>query len=252
MHYPIPYLFEGSKVRVISIDGDPWFNINDICEILDIANASQAAARLDEDERDICLTYTPTGAQEMLYANEAGLYTLILGSRKAKAKEFKRWVTHEVIPSIRVQGYYLLTNGQTIGLEDLIILQAASVKELRSRVEQVEDSARSSANQMQKIKDAIACEDKNWRTQINEQMNTIGNVVGDYSEVKHQSYEILNRRARCNVEQRLKNLQKRMGENGASISQMARINKLDVIEADPRLREIYKGIVKELYIKYVV
>jgi prophage antirepressor-like protein len=247
----LPFVYEGMQVRVFTIDGDPWFNARDICEVLDLGNPSQAVARLEEDERGIISTDTPSGPQDMLYVNEAGLYALILGSRKPQAREFKRWVTHEVIPSIRRSGMYLVAGNPAMSLEDLIILQATSVKELKNKVEQVETAALTANRQIQNFKDVLISEDKNWRRWVNEQMNSIGMALGDYQDVKHRSYELLCQRARCNLEQRLKNMRQRMEAGGAARSQVARLNKLDVIEADPRLKEIYTGIVKELYIKYV-
>lgn len=138
-----------------------------------------------------------------------------------------------------------------MSLEDLIILQATSVKELKIKVEQVETAALTANRQIQSFKDVLISEDKNWRRWINEQMNSIGMALGDFQDVKHRSYELLGQRARCNLEQCLKNMQQRMEAGGAPRSQVARLNKLDIIEADPRLKEIYTGIVKELYIKYV-
>ena len=77
----------------------------DVCEILEID--SSQTRRLDEDEKGLCPIQTPGGIQEMTCINEPGLYSLVLGSRKSEAKEFKRWVTHEVLPSIRKTGGYV-------------------------------------------------------------------------------------------------------------------------------------------------
>lgn len=82
-------------------DGEPWFVAADVCRALEIKNGRDAVAKLDDDEKGVGLTDTPGGAQEMTIVNEPGLYTLVLGSRKPEAKAFKRWITHEVIPSIR-------------------------------------------------------------------------------------------------------------------------------------------------------
>lgn len=102
---------EFGSVRTIAIDNEPWFVAVDVCKALDICNPSMALARLDEDEK---MTLNSTeghsgqrgGAQNYNIVNEPGLYTLVLGSRKAEAKAFKRWITHEVIPSIRKHGAY--------------------------------------------------------------------------------------------------------------------------------------------------
>lgn len=87
-----------------TLDGEPWVVAKDVCDALEINNTSKALERIDADEKGITSSYTPSGIQEMLIVNESGLYTLILGSRKKEAKEFKRWVTHEVIPAIRKTG----------------------------------------------------------------------------------------------------------------------------------------------------
>lgn len=92
------------EVRTIAKDGEPWFVAKDVCEALDLGNSRQAVSRLDEDEKGVILTDTLGGNQQVGVVSEAGLYTLVLGSRKPEAKAFKRWITHEVIPTIRRHG----------------------------------------------------------------------------------------------------------------------------------------------------
>lgn len=95
------------NVRAIMRDGEPWFVAADICKALEIANNRDALTRIDNDEKGVALADTLGGKQEVTIVNEPGLYSLVLGSRKPEAKVFKRWVTHEVIPSIRKHGAYL-------------------------------------------------------------------------------------------------------------------------------------------------
>ncbi len=102
----VPFAFEGAEVRVIDRNGDPWFVAADVCAALDIGNVSMSVGRLDDDERGISTADTLGGAQEMLVVNESGLYSLVLTSRKPAAKRFKKWVTSEVLPSIRKTGQY--------------------------------------------------------------------------------------------------------------------------------------------------
>lgn len=100
----VPFAFEGNPIRVIEIEGEPWFVAVDVCDILDIANPSQAVGRLDEDEVTLCKTegsHRPTNI-----ISESGLFALILRSNKQEAKPFRKWVTSEVIPSIRKTGSY--------------------------------------------------------------------------------------------------------------------------------------------------
>ena len=94
------------SVRVIERKGEPWFVAADVCRALEIQNTADALLRLDEDEKGVASTYTPGGDQSLLIVSEPGLYALVLGSRKPEAKAFKRWITHEVIPSIRKHGAY--------------------------------------------------------------------------------------------------------------------------------------------------
>ncbi|MFP3322106.1 phage antirepressor [Planococcus sp. SIMBA_160] len=98
------FSFEGQEVRTVRSGQDIFFAAKDVCEVLEIRNVTQAIQRLDEDERSMF----NIGRQGMTnFVNETGLYSLILGSRKHEAKKFKRWVTHEVLPSIRKHGAYM-------------------------------------------------------------------------------------------------------------------------------------------------
>ena len=102
-----PFRFDDQQVRVvIDKQGEPWFVAADVCAVLGIANNRDAISRLDDDETDVATTDTPSGQQEMRTINESGLYSLILTSRKPSAKKFKKWVTSEVLPSIRKTGGY--------------------------------------------------------------------------------------------------------------------------------------------------
>lgn len=98
---------EFGAVLSILIDGDPWFVAADVCKALELEKTNRALSRLDDDEKGAHSVSTPGGRQRMSIISESGLYSLILGSRKPEAKAFKRWITHEVIPSIRKHGAYM-------------------------------------------------------------------------------------------------------------------------------------------------
>ena len=98
--------YEGNNVRTILKDGNPWWVLKDICSVLEIGNSRDVTSRLDSDEKGVDIIDTPGGKQEVSIINESGLYSVILVSRKPEAKKFKRWVTHEVLPSIRRHGLY--------------------------------------------------------------------------------------------------------------------------------------------------
>ena len=113
-------LYKDNPVRIIEKDGEPWFVAKDVCNVLELANPRSSMALLDEDERGVHSMDTPSAKQEMAIISEAGLYSLILRSRKPEAKAFKRWVTHEVLPSIRKTGAYLAPNLSLEKLQKII------------------------------------------------------------------------------------------------------------------------------------
>lgn len=94
------------QMRVIEKDEEPWFALVDACRELDIKDTNKASNRLEEDELTRIKIGSGGQTRELLFVNEPGLYSLILGSRKPDAKKFKRWITHDVIPSIRKTGLY--------------------------------------------------------------------------------------------------------------------------------------------------
>lgn len=97
---------EFGEIRTFQLNDEPWFIASDVCKALEIVNTTSALERLDDDEKSRFNLGLSGGESNCV--NEYGLYTLILGSRKREAKEFKRWITHEVIPQIRKTGGYQL------------------------------------------------------------------------------------------------------------------------------------------------
>jgi hypothetical protein len=98
--------FKGHRVRTSGTLEAPLFCAADVCLVLEIRDVSDACGRLDQDELETVEIKGTRGSTRATFVTESGLYTLILGSRKPAAKEFKRWVTHEVLPEIRKRGYY--------------------------------------------------------------------------------------------------------------------------------------------------
>ena len=96
--------YKGNEVRTVEKDGITWWVLKDVCNILDIKNVTQMAQRLDEDERSM---FNIGRQGETNIVNESGLYNVILRSDKEEAKPFRKWVTSEVLPSIRKHGAYM-------------------------------------------------------------------------------------------------------------------------------------------------
>lgn len=151
--------FRGALLRTLTDEaGEPWFVAKDVCDILGHSNVSMALDRLDDDERS---KFNLGRQGETNIVNEAGLYVLVLGSRKPEAHEFKRWVTHEVLPSIRKTGGYIPT---TAADDDMTILakavmigqrtmeaQKQKIAEQQTRIVELEPKAR--------FADAVAASD---------------------------------------------------------------------------------------------
>jgi len=102
----LPFDFDGNAVRVVLREDAPWFVAKDVCNVLDISDHHQAVERLDDDERGRYSIPTIKGLREAKVVSESGLYALIFTSRKPEARRFRRWVTGEVLPSIRRTGGY--------------------------------------------------------------------------------------------------------------------------------------------------
>lgn len=132
--------FGSNEVRVLEIKNEPWFVAKDVCDVLEIGNPSQALSRLDDDEKNTIILNEGIGNPQKSIVNEPGLYTLILGSRKPEAKQFKRWVTHEVIPSIRKHGAYMTPDviEKVLLNPDTIIQIATQLKEEQTKRREAE------------------------------------------------------------------------------------------------------------------
>ncbi|MFB5192698.1 BRO-N domain-containing protein [Alicyclobacillus fastidiosus] len=236
--------FESHEIRTVLLNGEPWFVAKDVCDAVQI-DVSQTR-RLDADEKGLHSIQTLGGVQDMLCVNEYGLYSLVLGSRKPEAKTFKRWITHDVIPTIRKTGSYSVK--PTIDISKLSPEMQMfhhvfeSVAKTQLEVGEVKKA-------VQVIQDTFLHRDPDWRRSINSMIaGAAYRTRSDYREMRNQSYEILEERGRCDLATRLRNLKKRLEESGATKTQISDANRMDVIECDPRLKEIYSTVVKELSI----
>ena len=100
------FIYSGNQVRTVKQPDGLWWVLRDVCDVLGLSTPARVAERLDEDEKGVSLIHTLGGEQKVTIINEPGLYSVILRSDKPEAKAFKRWVTHDVLPSIRRTGTY--------------------------------------------------------------------------------------------------------------------------------------------------
>lgn len=126
--------YNDNEVRTVQIDGEPWWVLKDVCDVLELSNPSRVAERLEDDER----SNFKLGRQgEAIIINESGLYNVILRSDKPQAKPFRKWVTNEVLPSIRKTGGYQLP--QMSKELRAIIMQDQKIQEVEKRVNRVQE-----------------------------------------------------------------------------------------------------------------
>lgn len=146
---PIKFMFGDDEIRIVKREGfEPLFVASDVCKALDISNSREALSRLDDDEKDdVILTDTIGRQVKMSAVTESGMYTLVMSSRKPTAKQFKRWVTHEVLPSIRATGGYVAPSTGNNALDVLrqmvetFAVQQQQLTEHDERISQLEESA---------------------------------------------------------------------------------------------------------------
>lgn len=139
----IPFTYGDQPVRVVAIDGEPWFVLADLCKVLDLAKPSRVAMRIADDMKGAHLMSTPGGDQEMTIVSEAGMYEVIIRSDKPEAAAFRRWVTSEVLPSIRKHGGYLTDQKieDILDNPDTIIQLATKLKSERAKRAALEKQA---------------------------------------------------------------------------------------------------------------
>lgn len=138
-----PFDYQDQPVRVVTIDGEPWFVLADLCRVLDLAKPSRVAMRIADDMKGAHQMSTPGGTQEMTIVSEPGMYEVVIRSDKPEATAFRRWVTAEVLPSIRKTGNYgtprQLTDDELI--HRALTVSVARVESLTARLAIVEPKA---------------------------------------------------------------------------------------------------------------
>jgi len=125
--------FKNREVRMVIINNEPWFVAKDVCDVLELTDASKTVSRLDEDEKLIRKLFVSGQNRDVTVINESGLYSLVLTSNKPEAKEFKRWITHDVIPAIRKTGTYSITQDSYM-IEDPIARAKRWIEEQKEKL----------------------------------------------------------------------------------------------------------------------
>ncbi len=251
--------YESSEIRTIQKDGEPWFVLSDVCKVLELSSPHKVADRLENDERNqIPVTDSLGRYQNTAIINESGLYTVILRSDKPQAKPFRKWVTSEVLPSIRKHGSYSVQSQFADLSPQLQVLIQMETRQKQIEARQAEQ-ATALAGLEQKIQntcEVIALDKTAWRKDSEHLINKIARATGEgYRGIRlvyEEIYRSIESRAGVSLNTRLTNKRNRMAGEGVCKSKRDKLTRIDIIAEDKKLIEIYVAIVKELAVKYGV
>lgn len=251
--------YESSEIRTVQVNGEPWFVLADVCKVLELSSPHKVADRLENDERNqIPVTDSLGRYQNTAIINESGLYTVILRSDKPQAKPFRKWVTSEVLPSIRKHGSYSVQSQFADLSPQLQVLIQMETRQKQIEARQAEQ-ATALAGLEQKIQntcEVIALDKTAWRKDSARLISKIARATGDsYSGIRllyEEIYRSIESRAGVSLNTRLTNKRNRMAGEGVCKSKRDKLTRIDIIAEDKKLIEIYVAIVKELAVKYGV
>ena len=245
------FTYNDTTLRTVEMDGEMWWVLKDVCGVLGIVKPDNVAARLDDDEKGTCVVGTPGGKQNMTVVNEPGLYNVILRSDKPEAKDFKRWVTHEVLPSIRRTGSYQIAPRTPA---ELLAAQAQVLVDMERRLDRFETQTHALADKVDTaIKVFSRPAEDHWKSDVD-------SAIKELCEVNHLSvaktkgfmYAELEQMTGCLVNSRLKRMQKRVRKTGARYKDAHALTKLDAVAADRQLRAVFEGIVRNWQARYAI
>lgn len=244
---------EFGSVRCIEKDGEEWFVGKDVATILGYSKPLDALSRhVDEDDSVIYGVTDNLGrVQQTKLINESGLYSLIILSELPSARKFKKWITSEVIPSIRKTGGYGIPQ---MSQSELILKIAQNNVELERRIAAAESETKAVSEKLDNALDIFTSPTyDNWKDEMNRIINRMieeNNL--NYGLFRRKLYDELEQTASCDLGSRQKRLRGRMEKAGATYAERQAITKIDVISRDDKLKAIFDGIVRKYMAKYVI
>ena len=232
---------EFGQVRTTEVNGEAMFCLTDVCKSLELTNSRSVAERLEDDER--CKLDLPRQG-ETWFITESGLYAVILRSDKPNAKRFRKWITSEVIPSIRKTGEYKVK---------ALSPQLQLMQGLLDQMAEQEQRLQGVENFCNNVKEVMATPIADWKEEINNHIRKIAKTSGiDYRALYTELYIALEKRAKCDLTRLSANKEKRLVERGKTATYIEdACKKIQIISDNTRLKEIFNAIVKEYLIKYV-
>lgn len=240
------FTYNETPIRTQEIGGEVWWVLRDVCQTLSINHVGEVAKRLDDDEVDQIALIDSMGREQLTYiVNEPGLYNVILRSDKREAKDFKRWVTHEVLPQIRRTGAY--STNQPMTPAQLIAAQAQVLVDMEKRMDEMQSQTEAlEAKVDTAIKVFSKPAEDHWKADMDEAIKRF--CADNHLSIlatRGRMYDELERTVNCNVDSRLARLRTRKRKAGARYKDVMALTKLDAIAADKQLRAVFEGIVRK-------
>ena len=232
--------YQDNEVRTVEINGEPWFVLKDVCAVLGLSTPARVAERLDSDEvSQTHLTDSLGREQETTIINESGLYNVILRSDKPEAKPFRKWVTREVLPSIRKTGGY---GQKALSPMEMFSLQAQINVEQERRLKAVEQKQAVLDGVMDVMAAPMLAED-GWQEKAQKAINTaVERFQTNHQTFRAELYEDVERVGHVDLETRQTRLRKRMKNAGSTATECKGVSKLHVIARDPKLRPVFETL----------
>ena len=239
------FSYNEKQVRTVQMSGETMFVLKDVCDVLGISKYRDVVERLEEDERALVKVDTLGGVQSMVAVNESGLYNVILRSDKPEAKPFRKWVTSEVLPSIRKTGTY---SAATLSPAEQLLAQAQLMVEQERRIKALESGQEQMQSTMQKTLDifsAPAISPDDWTSAMNHQINTlVEQYGGNHRKFRSDRYAELEQETGVDLKCRQTRLRNRMQKNGATETECKQVSILQVISRDRKLRPAFESIIR--------
>lgn len=243
---------EFGSVRTVEVNGVPYFVGRDVASILGYTNPRKALIdHVDVEDKGVTKCDTLGGSQEMVVINESGVYSLVFGSKPPTAKKFKRWVTSEVLPSIRKTGSY---NVPKMSVNELILEMAKSNVATEKRINALEVKQQAIEERTEKVLDVFTMPTNiTWHEAITSQFKKIcykNNL--NYQVVLGDLYKELESEVGCDLTARQRNKRKRMKLAGCTNTQAIKeTSKIMLIEDDDALRLAFENIFRRFQVRYL-
>lgn len=242
------FTYEGTPLRTVEKEDGIWWVLRDVCDVLSISKTTEVAARLDSDEVGQTDVVDSNGRRQQSYiVNEPGLYSVILRSDKPEARDFKRWVTHEVLPSLRRTGSYAMEPARPMTPAQLLAAQAQVLVDMEQRMDEMQTQAaalEARVDTAMKVFSRPAAD--HWITDTDAAIKEFCDIRRlSVTATKGRMYADLERAAGCCITARLNRLRERKKRAGMRHRDAMALTKLDAIAADKQLRVIFEGVVRQ-------